>query len=55
MLLIVGITLSTLCLIWWTRFHRLPTLRFTFVIGKGGSVDVDWIDLKANHDDGSGS
>ena len=55
MLLVVGITISTLFLIWWVRFHRVPTLRFTFTIGKGGSVDIDWIDLRANHHVGSGT
>jgi len=45
-LLVVGVTTTLLMLIWWGRFHRIPTVRLSFTVGKGFAVDVDWIDLK---------
>jgi hypothetical protein len=52
-LLAVGIALITVAIYWWVRLHRVPTLRFTFVVGKGASVDLDWIDLKPGVSDSS--
>jgi len=45
-LAVVSLTLTLLMLIWWTRFHRLPTVRVSFTVGKGFAIDVDWIDLR---------
>jgi hypothetical protein len=45
-LVVVAITLMTIALYWWVSLRRIPTLRFTFVVGKGGTIDVDWIDLR---------
>lgn len=45
-LMVVGVTVSLLALIWWVRFHRVPTIRISFTVGKGFAVDVDWIDLR---------
>lgn len=45
-LVVVAITLMTMAIYWWVRLHRIPTLRFTFVLGKGATLDIDWLDLK---------
>ncbi len=49
-LVVVAITLMTMAIYWWVRLRRIPTLRFTFVLGKGASLDLDWIDLRPGLD-----
>ncbi len=45
-LLVVSMTVTMMALAWWVRFHRIPTVRISFTVGKGFAVDIDWIDLR---------
>jgi hypothetical protein len=45
-LIVIAITLIGFVAVWWFRIRRVPTLRFTLVLGKGAWIDVDWIDLR---------
>lgn len=44
--LIAGILLGTLAVVWWVRVRKLPTVRFSYTLGKGRDVDIDWIELR---------
>ncbi len=45
-LAILGITVTLAVVIWWVRYHRLPTLRISYTVGRGFAVDLDWIDVR---------
>ena len=45
-LVVVAITMMTMAIYWWVRLRRIPTLRFTFVLGKGATLDLDWLELR---------
>ena len=45
-LVVVAITVMTMAIYWWVRLRRIPTLRFTFVLGKGATLDLDWLELR---------
>jgi hypothetical protein len=49
-LIVVAISLMTLAVYWWVRVRRIPTLRFTFILGKGATLDIVWLDLKPGPD-----
>ena len=44
--IVVGLTVSLIALIWWVRFHRIPTLRISYTLGKGLDAQTDWLDLR---------
>lgn len=45
-LLILGVVVGVMLLRWYLNGQRLPTLRFSYTLGKGGGVDWDWIELR---------
>ena len=39
-LILLGLT------VWWIYDRRVPTVRVSYTLGKGRSVDIDWINLR---------
>lgn len=50
-ILFMVVMIGGLMLVWWVRWHRLPTLRLSYTIGKGGDLGLDWIDLRRSLDE----
>lgn len=43
--MIIGFTLGTLAAVWLLTQRRLPTIRVSYVVGRGREVGLDWIQL----------
>jgi len=44
----IAVVLTVLFAVWWFIYRRIPTLKVTYTVGRGGQVDLDWIDLRQN-------
>ena len=45
--IVVGLTVAFVALVWWVRFHRIPTVRVSYTLGRGLDAETDWLDLRA--------
>lgn len=45
-LALLGLVLGALLVYWWMEIRLLPTLRVSHTIGKGNSVELDWIEVR---------
>lgn len=45
LLALLGLTLGALLAYWWMEIRLIPTLRLSHTVGKGNSVELDWIEV----------
>lgn len=44
--ILLGAIVGALVVVWWIYDRRLPTMRYSYTVGKGSSVGLEWIELK---------
>ena len=45
LLMLVGFALGAFVAVWLFTQRRIPTLRFSLVLGRGREITLDWIEL----------
>jgi hypothetical protein len=45
LMMIVGVALGAFVAFWLLSQRRIPTLRVSFVLGRGREISLDWIEL----------
>ncbi len=46
LLVTLGAALGALLVVWWVYYRKVPTLRFSYTLGQGRDVDIEWIELR---------